>query len=439
MNLIQGSVPRHFVKYLIPSIASMLGLSLYILVDTMFIGRGIGIDGLTALNISLPVFSAFLCLGHLLNMGGSTAYAVSIGRQDKRQAQEIFTLCLIMAIIFGFLFTSITIYFLDEICLFLGASESILGMVKDYTRVLILFSSVFIVNSVFFGFIRNDHSPRLCMVAGLTGNIINIILDYIFIFKFGWGMLGAVYATVISPICSILIMSTHFLKEDNNLKIVFPTMVMQKLTRVFKNGLPSMLDSIAPGVIVYFFNITLLKLSGNGGVAAYSVIANIAFVGNVLFMGTAQAMQPISSQNYGAEKHVRVKKAFKLAITTALIFGFLKSIVILSFPESIVKAFNSESLDFIKVASKGLMIYYSAMPFVALNIVSVIFLQSVEKSFSAIFISLSRTIVLILLGLAIFPRFFGVTGVWMIVPFAEVITMIIAISYIHYSRILSTK
>ncbi|MCB5249718.1 MAG: MATE family efflux transporter [Candidatus Cloacimonadales bacterium] len=439
MNLIQGSIQRHFIKYLIPSIASMLGLSLYILVDTMFIGRGIGIDGLTALNISLPVFSAFLCLGHLLNMGGSTAYAVSIGRQEKRKAQEIFTICVIMGIIFAVSFTVIGLVFIDEICIFLGATESVLEMVKGYSRVLIMFSSAFILNSVLFGFIRNDHSPRLCMVAGLTGNIINIVLDYIFIFIFNWGILGAVYATVVSPICSILIMLLHFTKKENNLRIVMPTAVYEKLIRIFKNGLPSMLDSIAPAIIVYFFNITLLKLSGNGGVAAYSVIANIAFVGNVLFMGSAQAMQPISSQNYGAEKPMRVNKVFKLAIITAVLFGVLKSSVILSIPEQIVKMFNSESVDFIRMASKGLRVYYLAMPFAAFNIVSVVFLQSIEKPYPALLLSSVRTIGLILLGLMIFPPFFNVTGVWMILPFAELVTTIIILSYFRKTRVFSRK
>ena len=300
MNLIQGSIQRHFIKYLIPSIASMLGLSLYILVDTMFIGRGIGIDGLTALNISLPVLVPFM-FRSFVKYGRINCICCFNRQTRKRKAQEIFTICVIMGIIFAVSFTVIGLVFIDEICIFLGATESVLEMVKGYSRVLIMFSSAFILNSVLFGFIRNDHSPRLCMVAGLTGNIINIVLDYIFIFIFNWGILGAVYATVVSPICSILIMLLHFTKKENNLRIVMPTAVYEKLIRIFKNGLPSMLDSIAPHNSL-LFNITLLKLSGNGGVAAYSVIANIAFVGNVLFMGSAQAMQPISSQNYGAEK-----------------------------------------------------------------------------------------------------------------------------------------
>ncbi len=436
MDLTKGSIPRIFIKYLIPSISSMIGLSLYILVDTIFIGRGIGVDGLTALNISLPVFTMFLCLGHLLNMGGSTVYAVLIGQKNYKQAQEVFTLSLISGIVIALLFTSISLYYLDELCWFLGSSEKVFQMVRDYSKILIVFSSAFIINSVLSGFIRNDHAPKLCMVAGLSGNFMNIVLDYLFIFVFHWGIVGAVYATVLSPVFSILILLSHFFSKNNQLKLVIPTAFIEKLYRIVKNGFPSLLDSIAPGIVIYFFNQTLLKLNGDSGVAAYSVIANISFIGNVMFIGTAQAMQPVSSQNYGAKQMIRVRNVYFLALVTALFFAIIKTGVILAFPEAIVKLFNTESTELIKIAGKGLMIYFSAMPFVAINVVSVVYLQSIEKSLPALMITLCRTIGLILIGLMILPRYFGMTGVWMIVPLAELSSTLLVVSYMKFKKAL---
>ena len=190
MDLTQGSVSRLFLKYLIPSVFVMIGLSLYIVIDAIFIGQGVGVDGLIALNISLPVFTMFLCLGNLLNMGGSTAFSISLGKKELRQAQELFSITFYSGIILGALFTFFSLLYIDELCYALGASESVFKLVKEYNVILIWFSTFFIINSVLMGFIRNDHAPKLAMVAGVVSNLLNIILDAIFIFVFHWGIVG---------------------------------------------------------------------------------------------------------------------------------------------------------------------------------------------------------------------------------------------------------
>ena len=174
----------------------------------------------------------------------------------------------------------------------------------------------------------------------------------------------------------------------------------------------------------------LIKLSGDTGVAAYSVIANIGFVGNVMFNGTAQAMQPIVGQNYGAHKIPRINRVFKLALLTAIGLGLLKFVIIALFPLPIIKLFNAATPEVIPIATQGLYIYFTAMPFIATNVIMVVFLQSIERSVPAIIITLSRTIFLVVLGLLFLPKMFGLTGVWLIVPFAEALTMFAAATYI---------
>ncbi len=424
MDLIKGSIPKLFIKYLIPAISSMIGLSLYILVDTIFIGQGVGVKGLTALNITLPIFSMFICLGVLLGMGGATAFSVSIGKKNIKEAQEIFTITLALGLIAGFVFTLINLLFIDQLCRFLGASSQIFDLAKEYSVILIWFSSAFIFTSILSCFIRNDHSPKTAMIAGLTGNFVNIILDAIFIFVFHWGMTGAVLATVISPLISIAVLMTHFKKKHNQLKLTRPVNTFKKVYRILRNGFASFLDSIAPGIVIFSFNQVLLKLSGDLGVAAYSVIANIAFVGNVLFIGTAQAMQPIASQNFGAGYRLRVNKVFKLALITALSIGIAKMLFIWSFPMPIIKLFNASDPALLFTAKQGLKLYFIAMPFMALNMVIVSFLQSIEKSSIATIITLNRTIFMVLIGLFILPSLWGMIGVWLIVPIAEFTTLL---------------
>ncbi len=433
-DLSQGSVFHHFIRYLIPAIASMIGLSLYILVDTIFIGQGVGVDGLTALNISLPIFTMFICIGSMLNMGGSTAFAVSLGQKDDQQAHEIFTLTLIMGLVAGILFMVINLVFLDELCRFLGASDRVFAYVRIYSLILICFSPAFIINSVLSGFIRNDHAPRLVMISGLSGNFINIGLDALFIFVFHWGIVGAILATVISPVISILILLYHLKDPHHHLRLVKVTQVISKMRRILKNGFPSFLDGIAPGIVIFAFNQVILGLSGDLGVAAYSIIANIAFIGSVLFIGTGQAMQALSAHNFGAGHSNRVRKVFQLALITSFGIGIAKMLLIMGFPQQIIQMFNSQDVKLIKVATQGLMLYFLSMPFMALNVIIVIYLQSIEKSVSALWITLCRTIFLIIIGLLILPKYFGLTGVWLIVPVAELITMLIGVGYLAKIR-----
>lgn len=427
MDLTQGSVSKLFIKYLIPSISSMVGLSLYILFDTIFIGQGVGVDGLTALNITLPIFSMFICLGVLLGMGGATAYSVTKGRQDHKEAREIFTVTLVLGAGAGLLFTLFNLIFIDELCRFLGASERIFPLAKEYSVILIWFSSAFIFSSILSNFVRNDHSPKIAMIAGLTGNFVNIILDAIFIFIFHWGMTGAVLATVISPLISVSILLYHFKTSHNTLRLCIPTQFIVKVKRILSNGFASFLDSMAPGIVIFAFNQVILRISGDLGVAAYSVIANVAFVGNVLYIGTAQAMQPISGQNFGAGNHDRVAKVFKLAIKTGVGLGILKMLAIWAFPMQIIRLFNGDNPALVDIAKQGLKIYFIAMPFMALNMIMVSFLQSIERSKIASIITIIRTIGLVLIGLFVLPSLWGLMGVWLIIPFAEFLTFLMIV------------
>lgn len=417
----------------------MMALSLYILVDSIFIGQGVGVDGLTALNISLPIFSMFICLGIFLGMGGATAFSVSIGRDDLREAQEIFTITIIFAGILSTLFTVLSVVYIDELCRFLGASERLFDMVKGYSIILVAFAPAFIFNSVLSIFCRNDHAPKLSMIAGISGNIVNIILDYIFIFIFHWGMIGAIIATIINPVISVSILLFHFRNKNNRLRLVCPHNIREKIKRICKNGFPSFLDSIAPGIIVYSFNHVLLKLSGDLGVASYSIIANIAFVGNAFFIGTSEAIQPIIGQNYGADNHSRVKKVFKLGLVTALLIGLVKLSIIWIFPDQIIHLFNSDDSTLIATARLGLKLFFLALPFSAINVIMIGLFQAIEKARIATLLMFSRTVILIIAGLMFMPAFWGLQGVWMIVPMAEFVTSIICLIVYHKTLKLRLK
>ena len=203
-----------FIKYVSLNVLGMIGLSCYILADTFFIARGIGSDGLTALNIAIPIFNFVNGIGLMLGMGSATKYAILKAQNKNNEANIIFTNSLIYILIISVLFIAVSIFFTSHIAYILGARDNIHTMTNIYIKMILLFSPMFMLNNVLLGFVRNDNHPRLAMIAMLMGSLFNIVFDYIFIFLFNMGIFGAVLATVFSPIVSILILSILFIKKD---------------------------------------------------------------------------------------------------------------------------------------------------------------------------------------------------------------------------------
>lgn len=235
IDLGEGNIKSIFFTYLIPSVGGMLGISLYVLGDTMIVGRGLGSQGLAALNVSIPIINVFNGLGLLFGIGGSTALSISRGRQEYENINHIFSKSIIMAVFAGLLLSLVRIFFLEDLCYFLGASKATFQMSKDYLGVLMSFSLAFLLNSALTVFVRNDGAPRLAMWAMLTGSIMNVILDYIFIFEFNWGMWGGALATGLSPILGLIILSSHFIRKNNKIKFVIPRLDLSLVRRIIGN------------------------------------------------------------------------------------------------------------------------------------------------------------------------------------------------------------
>ena len=426
-ELLEGDMKRIFLKYLIPSVGGMLGVSLYVLGDTIIVGRGIGSVGLAALNISIPMINVFNGLGLLFGMGASTAISISRGRGDERQVNNIFTISVILTILAGLILTAIRVFFLDELCLLLGASTDTFAMSRDYLGVIMTFSPMFLLNYTLTVLIRNDGSPNLSMWGMLTGSIVNVILDYIFIFIFGWGMWGAALATSFSPILGLLILSAHFITKKNKMKFTKIKLNVSILKRILSNGFASFVVEISAGVVIFIFNIVILGLNGDIGVSAYSIIANLSLIATAIFTGIGQAIQPIVSVNFGAKKIERVYEAGKLAIYTSLGLGILFYMVGLLFPEFLVSMFSKGDKALLDITVKGIKIYFMSFILMGINIVLTSYLQSKEYAKASMMISLLRGFIFTVVYLLILSRIFGITGVWMTLPLAELSTIILSV------------
>lgn len=428
VDLLKSDVKEIFIKYLIPSIAGMMGLSLNILFDTIFIGQGVGSEGLAALNIAIPIFNIFSSIALLLGIGGATAVSVSMGKKEYDKVNKIFTTSMIINVSIGIFLTVIGIFFTEKICYLLGATPDVLNMVKSYLGVIVWFSWAFLMSNTLTVFVRNDKNPRLAMWSMLIGNFANIVFDFVFIFIFNWGMKGAAIATTMSPVITIILLSTHFIRGNNTLKFKLDKLKIDKniINRILKNGFPSFIMELSSGLIIFAFNMSISNIEGAIGVSAYSIIANISLVCVAIFNGIAQAIQPIISINYGAKKYERVHEALKLAIKTSVIFGAIFYASGVLFPEKIVLLFNSGDAKLMEMTCGGIKLYFIAFLFMGANIARVSYFQSIENSKASTLVSLCRGVIFVLISLLILPMILGINGVWITIPIVEVASIIIA-------------
>lgn len=426
-NIVNGNINKIFFKYVSLSLLSMMGLSFYVLADTYFVANGVGNKGLTALNLVLPIYSLISGIGLMLGMGGATRFSILIGSGKDSQGNQVFTQVLKISVFMGLFITLIGVFFSDNISKTLGADSSILPFATVYLKTIMCFSMAFILNNVIVCFVRNDGNPKLSMIAMITGSVSNVILDYIFIFPLKMGMFGAAFATGLSPIISLYVLSFHFIKKKNKVKVEPTKLLKKEIKDIISIGIPSFITEFSSGIIMIVFNFAILKIAGNVGVAAYGIITNLSLIAIAIFTGIAQGAQPIISINYGSESMGNVREVISFAYITALISGILFFTFGILFSETIVGLFNRDGDVLLKqIALKGIKIYFIAFFIMGINIVTTIFFSSISKPRYSLIISTLRGFILILPLMLILPKFFGLTGVWITIPLAELITVAIS-------------
>lgn len=429
-----NTVLKDFVKYVSSNIMGMIGLSCYILADTFFIARGIGADGLTALNLALPVYSVINGAGLMISMGGATRYSISRGNGDKQAFRDIFSHALYFTIILSILIVILGITSTKSLALLLGADGNTLDMTSSYLRILMLFTPFFMCNNLLTCFVRNDGAPELAMTGMLIGTLGNIILDYLFIFPLHLGMKGAAMATTAAPCMGILILSTHFWRRKNQFHFHIVRPSLRRLFDICALGASSLIAELSSGVVIIVFNLILLKISGNLGVAAYGIIVNIALVLISIYTGIAQGIQPIISRNYGSREYDSIKKALRYALLLSAALSVLSYAIMFLYATPITALFNKDENPILAaMAEQGIQMYFTALPFVGTNIIAAAYLSCINRPGQAFLLSGLRGFLLIIPVAFLLSFLFGMTGVWLAQPITELLVTIPAAAFLYRS------
>ena len=426
---------REFARYTSLNVLGMIALSCYILADTFFVSLGLGADGLTALNLAIPVYSFIHGSGLMIGMGGGTRYSILKSQGNHQEADRVFTNVLYLAAVLAALFVTAGLLFAGDLVRLFGGTGAVFTMCRTYLRVILLFAPAFLMNNVLLCFVRNDGAPQLAMAAMIGGSLSNVVLDWVFIFPCGMGIFGAVFATGLAPIISMGILSPHFFRKNNQFRPVPCKPQLRRTARILSSGVPSLVTEVSSGIVIIAFNGLIMGLEGNTGVAAYGVIANLSLVVIAIYTGIAQGIQPILSRSYGAGDRAGLTIILRCAMMTQVVVSLLIYGIVAAFAPQIAAVFNSEgSASLQAIAEQGLRLYFIACPFAGCNVVLSMYFTSTERPLPAHIISLLRGFFLIL-PLAFLLAWLGqMAGIWLAFPLTEFLVAALAVSLYFHSK-----
>lgn len=424
----EKKILRKFAKYVSLNILGMIGLSCYILADTFFISKALGANGLAALNFSISIYCIIQGLGLMIGIGGATRYTILRSKNRDKEAKKVFSNALTIGLIVSFILAIIGLIFSRKLSQILGADTDTINMSNVYLKTILCFSPFFISNNILLAFIRNDGDPRLSMTGMIVGSLSNIILDYIFIFPLSMGMFGAAFATCLAPIISIGVLSIHFIKRRNNFKLELIKPNFKIVSKIISLGMSSFITEVSSGVVLMVFNLIILNISGNIGVAVYGIVANISLVIIAIFTGIAQGMQPLVSEGYGKKNKELMNGVLKYSIILSVFISIVIYIVANIFSKEIVAIFNSENIaELTMLAINGIKIYFVGFIFVGINIISAAFLSGTSNVKPAFMISMLRGFVLLIPIAYILANIYNMNGVWISFVVAELLTFIVSV------------
>ena len=427
---------KRLYQYIAPNILAMVGISCYILADTFFIATAQGTNGITALNLALPIYGIIFAIGSMIGTGSAIRYALAKAT-DQQEAKRYFSNALIWDVIVSVIFIAAGLFFPGQVMRVMGADAVIEAIGIPYIRIVLCFTPFFMMNYAFTAFVRNDNAPHIAMAATLLSSLFNIVFDYVFMFPLGMGMTGAALATAVSPIVSILICMVHYLSPKSSVSFHFMVPSVRMLISSCSLGVVAFVGEIASAVTTMVFNFVLLGLDGNTAVAAYGVIANTALVGTAIFNGVSQGLQPLASEAHARgeehEKHqILVKEEKKKILTKSVLTGIVLTVVLIGsvwiFAPQITDVFNSEhSEQLAAYAVPGIRIYFAGFFAAAINIIFAGFLSATDHAKESSIVAITRGIVAIIAFALVLPKFLGITGVWLAFPAAEVLTLFVAL------------
>ena len=415
-------------QYATPAIIAMLATSLYNMVDSIYIGQGVGPMAISGLAVTFPLMNISIAFGTLVGVGAATLISILLGQKDYKMANRVLGNVVILNVVISALVTALGLIFLDPILFFFGASENTITYAREYMVVILWGNIISHLYHGLNGVVRSSGRPRLAMAATILAVVLNTILDPVFIFVFRMGIRGAAIATVLAQVIALIWITKILCNRDNVLHFSREVFKFDfKIAwRSLSIGMSPFLMNIASCFVVILINNQLKRYGGDLAIGAYGIANRLCFLFFTLTMGLNQGMQPIAGYNYGARKYGRVKEVLRLTIicsVAALTVGFITGLAI---PRFAVSLFTRDA-ELQGIAARAFRLSVMMFPLVGFQAVVTNFYQCIGYVGKAIFLSLTRQLLFLIPFLLIFPLLWGLDGVWLSMPASDLVSFLVTL------------
>lgn len=420
------SIGKLLFKMSLPATIGMLVMTLYNVIDSIFVGQFIGVNGLTAITIVFPIMMLIISISMGIGIGTSSIISLNLGEKNYKNANKYFGNFIFLIFSIGLILTLFSYFFIDDILILFGSSSAVLPLAKAYFSIIILgiFFQMFIASSN--NIIRAEGAAKTAMTTMLIGAILNIILDYVFVVIIPLGISGIALSTVVAQFFSFSFSLYYFIFKSDiftfSIKNIIPD--FKKIKKILSFGFPSFARQSSMSLIAMIMNNSLKFYGGDIAIAAYGIIFRLMMILIMPAMGILQGTQAIIGFNYGAKKYLRVKEVLKLSIKSSTIIIFSVYIFIMLFPRIFITLFTTDE-HLIKITIEFTRIMFITLPVIGFQFIAGGFFQSIGKPMSALIVSLLRQFILLLPLILILPLIFGLNGVWYAYPISDIISFII--------------
>ena len=417
---------KQFLKYAVPSALAMFVSSLYTVIDGIFVGRGVGDLALAAVNVIMPFTIMLFGIASMFAVGGGALVSKYVGAKDEDLAIEVFRQVFKFLLIFSVIISVVCVIFARPLASILGATDNILNLATDYLRFYAMFCIPNLIGIALNSFVRNDGKPKLAMVSTILGAITNIILDYLFIFEISLGIKGAAIATGLGQIVTVSILLPHFIFKKGILTFGNVKLNRESIKEFSNIGLPSFFSEVTFSIIIYLANIAIVKVVGEEGLAAYSIMNYLTTNVYMVLFGVAIGVQPLISYNYGAKNKEKMLKFHKMTNIACLIVNIVFTATCFVFGREIIGVFTS-NIELIEMTYVGLNLMNLSFFPTGVNLAATIYYQAIEMPGKSNLICALRSVIVFPICLIILSLALGADGIWVSTLVSESITIVVMI------------
>ncbi len=426
---------NNLLKFVLPSILMMICTSIYGVVDGLFVSNFVGKTHFAAVNLIMPFFMGIVTIGFMIGTGGSAIVAKTLGEGKKQKANEYFTMLICLTVILGIIVTVLNLLFLRPIILLLGAKGILIEYCVTYGRIILISMTAFMLQTTFQSFFIVAEKPALSLKISVAAGLTNMILDFVFIVIFQWGLVGAALATMLGEVVGGVVPLFYFSRKNNSLlrfaKFQWNISIIWKTCT---NGSSEMMTNLSASLVNILYNYQLMKLAGENGISAYGVIMYVNFIFTALFIGYSIGSAPIIGYHYGAANHNELKNLFQKSLKLTTIFSVLLTILaeVLSMP--LASIFVGYDKELLALTYNGFRIYAVSFMIAGFNIFSSGFFTALNNGVISAVISFARTLIFQLGSVLILPFFIGLNGIWAAIIVAELLALFVSLYFFATKR-----